>query len=56
MSGVVHEEQKENFLTYVNNLKFANKLFEENDIIGLIEPINSYSLPGYYLNNFHKGL
>lgn len=40
---------------YVANLKYCAKELQERDMIGLIEPINKYALPGYYLNNYDKG-
>lgn len=46
----------ENDATYIENLKFAASILENEDIIGVIEPINNYSLPGYYMNNYKKGL
>ncbi|KAL0269198.1 UNVERIFIED_CONTAM: hypothetical protein PYX00_007010 [Menopon gallinae] len=54
MSGTVDKEVEENLSTYINNLKIASQLFEENDIVGVIEPINSYSMPNYYLNSYCK--
>lgn len=39
----------------INNLAKAIPLLMEADIIGLIEPINSYSLPNYFLNSFELG-
>lgn len=40
---------------YVANLKYCAKELQERDMIGLIEPINKYALPGYFLNNYDKG-
>lgn len=37
------------------NLQYASNLLESTGIIGVIEPINNYSLPGYYLNSYEKG-
>ena len=37
------------------NLAKAIPLLKEADIVGLIEPINSYSIPNYFLNNFELG-
>lgn len=37
------------------NLQFAAENLESTGIIGVIEPINTYSVPGYYLNNYEKG-
>lgn len=41
--------------TYVQNLKTAASLLEQNNILGVIEPINKYALPGYYLACYEKG-
>ena len=37
------------------NLGKAIPLLMESDIVGLIEPINSYSVPKYFLNSFELG-
>lgn len=55
MSGVVEEETEKNFSTYVQNLKNASKQFQDNGIVGLIEPINKYVMPTYFLNSYEKG-
>lgn len=47
---------KENDDVYIENLKYAASKLENENIIGVIEPINGYSLPGYYMNNYNKGL
>jgi hydroxypyruvate isomerase len=39
----------------INNLANAIPLLVEADIVGLIEPINSYSVPNYFLNTFELG-
>lgn len=41
---------------YLANLRVAAQLLNEANMIGIIEPINKYSLPGYYLNCYDKGL
>lgn len=40
---------------YVENLKHCAKELQQRDMIGLIEPINKYALPGYFLNSYDKG-
>lgn len=40
---------------YVENLKYCAKELQQRDMIGLIEPINKYSLPGYFLSSYDKG-
>lgn len=56
MSGKVDVLTKGNDEAYENNLRYAVKRFEEENIIGLIEPINSHTVPNYYMNSFDKGL
>lgn len=42
--------------TYVKNLKTAASILEQNNIVGVIEPINKYALPGYYLACYKKAI
>lgn len=56
MSGRVETLTKGNDEAYENNLRYAVKRFEEENIVGLIEPINSHTVPNYYMNSFEKGL
>ncbi|KFB38232.1 AGAP003099-PA-like protein [Anopheles sinensis] len=37
-------------ITYLGNLQLAAPILERNNIIGVIEPINKYAVPGYYLS------
>ena len=39
----------------INNLAKALPLLREADLVGLIEPINSYSVPNYFRNTFELG-
>jgi len=56
MAGKVGDKvTDENHAIYLENLKEAAKLLKENNIIGLIEPINHYSVPGYYLDSYQRG-
>lgn len=41
-----------NFDTYLTNLKYAATVLEKEDILGVIEPINPVSVPGYILNDY----
>lgn len=41
---------------YVTNLRYAVNLLEKEDILGVIEPINKYSIPNYYMNCYNKAL
>lgn len=57
MSGKVSDKvSKDNDEAYINNLKYAVKLLEKEKILGVIEPINSYSVPNYYMNSYQKAL
>lgn len=55
MSGKVESPTEENWACYEKNIKYATKLLAENQIIGLIEPINNKSVPHYFMNSYDKG-
>lgn len=53
MSGKLeHAPSKEYHETFISNLKYAASHLEREGVIGVIEPINPYSVPGYFLNNY----
>ncbi|KAL9899609.1 hydroxypyruvate isomerase-like protein Gip [Glossina fuscipes fuscipes] len=53
MSGLMEDQSFEkHFSTYQDNLKYAVKELERNELVGLIEPINNYSVPSYFMNNY----
>ncbi|XP_011194489.1 putative hydroxypyruvate isomerase [Zeugodacus cucurbitae] len=52
MAGLTEGESSEHLVTYKNNLKYSADILEMEDMIGLIEPINKYALPSYFLNSF----
>lgn len=56
MSGLVLSPTKENDKVFEKNLRLAAAVFEKEEIIGVIEPINGYSVPNYYMNDFNKAL
>uniref|UniRef100_A0A1L8E286 Putative hydroxypyruvate isomerase n=1 Tax=Nyssomyia neivai TaxID=330878 RepID=A0A1L8E286_9DIPT len=56
MAGKVQEATEDNHGVYVENLKYAAGLLEKEGIVGLIEPINRYAVPGYYLNSYERAL
>nr|XP_023020926.1 putative hydroxypyruvate isomerase [Leptinotarsa decemlineata] len=57
MSGVVEGPVTSSHdTTYVNNLRYAVQLLQKENILGIIEPINSYSVPNYYMNCYKKAL
>lgn len=45
----------DNLKTYIENLKYAAKYLECENIVGVIEPINKYALPGYFMNSYDTG-
>lgn len=44
------DNRHENF--YISNLRYAAGKLAQNGMVGVIEPINKYAVPGYYLNSF----
>ena len=55
MSGKPSAESPGSEKTLRENLKDSIAILEEAKIVGLIEPINPYSVPGYFLNDFDMG-
>ena len=55
MSGKVDMLTKGNDEVYERNLRYAVRKFEAAEIVGLIEPINPYTVPNYYMNSLEKG-
>lgn len=55
MAGIVDTPKPINDTVYESNLRFAVERFQAEGILGIIEPINNYSVPNYYLNSFDKG-
>lgn len=53
MSGIIENPpSNEHRDTFISNLKYAVTQLEPEEIVGVIEPINFYSLPGYFLNDY----
>lgn len=53
MSGKLdHAPTKAHHETFLSNLKYAASHLEQENIVGVIEPINPYSVPGYFLGDF----
>ncbi|CAH1729098.1 unnamed protein product [Chironomus riparius] len=53
MSGKLESSPtNENRETFVANLKYAAPFLEKEGMIGVIEPINNYSVPGYFLRDY----
>jgi len=55
MSGRPGRDTPGSSESLLQNLRAALPILEENEIVGLIEPINNYSVPGYFLNNYDTG-
>jgi hydroxypyruvate isomerase len=55
MSGKVESPSDENWSVYEKNIKYATSLLAQNEIVGLIEPINNRSVPQYFMNSYDKG-
>lgn len=55
MSGTVVSPTIDNDTVYEKNLLHAIEKCQQEDIVVVIEPINNYSVPNYYMNNFRKG-
>ncbi|KAF2353663.1 Xylose isomerase-like TIM barrel domain [Trinorchestia longiramus] len=47
--GVSPADQEQ---TLIRNLRFAVPVLEKQNVVALLEPINSISKPGYFLNNY----
>merc|ERR1711982_319036 len=52
MSGRIGDETKGSIGVLKTNLMRAIPLLEKSGIVGLIEPINPYWVPNYFLNDF----
>ncbi|XP_004523359.1 putative hydroxypyruvate isomerase [Ceratitis capitata] len=52
MAGLIEGAENEHLTTYKNNLKYSSNILEKEDILGLIEPINKYALPSYFMNSY----
>lgn len=55
-AGVVERPTPENDAAYETNLLYAVDKFKKEGITGLIEPINTFTVPNYYMHSFEKGL
>ncbi|SEM20125.1 hydroxypyruvate isomerase [Mesobacillus persicus] len=55
MAGIVSEANREHAKeVYVSNLYYAGSELAKYDLTLLIEPINPYNMPDYFLNNLHQ--
>lgn len=55
MAGKINDVSTANWETYENNLKYAANKLEDENIMGVIEPINQHSVPKYFLSDYGKG-
>lgn len=57
MSGKLSQlSNEENDSVYKSNIEYAAKVLERENLLCVIEPINQYSVPNYYLNNYDRGI
>ncbi|XP_066142198.1 putative hydroxypyruvate isomerase isoform X2 [Euwallacea fornicatus] len=58
MSGKITEGgvTKAHDTAYISNLRNASSLLQQANILGVIEPINRYSIPKYYMNSYEKAI
>ncbi|XP_047537455.1 putative hydroxypyruvate isomerase [Vanessa atalanta] len=56
MAGKLENVSSENWTTYENNLKYAASVLKNENILGVIEPINQHSVPKYFLSDFQKAV
>lgn len=56
MAGKVPNPTEENDRVYKQNLTLAAEMLKDQNLVGVVEAINSVSIPGYYLNDFQKAL
>lgn len=55
MSGKVESPKAANDVIYEKNMLYAVDKCQKENITVVIEPINNYTVPNYYMNNFVKG-
>lgn len=55
MAGKLDNVTESNWKTYENNLKYAADILKAENLLGVIEPINQYSVPKYFLSDYVKG-
>lgn len=56
MAGKLQNATSQNWETYEKNLKYAADVLKNENLLGVIEPINQYSVPNYFLSDFNKGM
>lgn len=56
MSGAVAQPSEENHNIYEQNIRWATQVFEKENIVGLIEPINQRTVPNYYMSSYGRAI
>ncbi|CAG9567977.1 unnamed protein product [Danaus chrysippus] len=56
MAGKLENVCSKNWEIYEDNLKYAANMLKTEGLMGVIEPINSHSVPNYFLNDFNKAV
>ncbi|TWI55257.1 hydroxypyruvate isomerase family protein [Halalkalibacter nanhaiisediminis] len=58
MAGVMPEKSNKEQVrdVFINNIKYAAAKMAEHDLTLLIEPINTFDIPGYFLNDLHEAV
>lgn len=52
LTGLAKED---NDAIYRKNIEYAARILAGENLLCVIEPINKYSVPNYYLNSYNKG-
>lgn len=55
MAGKVENPTPKHWETFEKNLLYAVDVLKGENIQGLIEPINQYSMPKYFLSDYGRG-
>lgn len=57
MSGSIKDRltRDDQLKCYKENMRLAAEKLARHNIVGVIEPINKYSVPNYFMNNYDDG-
>lgn len=56
MAGRLENATAKNWEIFENNLRYAAGELKKENIVGVIEPINQYSVPKYFLSDFDRAV
>jgi hydroxypyruvate isomerase len=58
LAGILpgHVSRRTGYTTLVSNLSFAATALKKENILLIVEPINSYDIPGFFLNRSKEGI